>query len=81
MRSIATISKHIQVTTIRSDYALHVAESQLPNFIRLVTELQTGEEVKTGSALNRRDLFKHIVGLITRIYLLPVQFALYATSA
>ncbi len=59
----------IQVAAVRTDYALHIAESQLPDFIRPVAQLQTGEEMETRSALNHRYLFKHIVGLITRIYL------------
>ena len=78
MRNVATVGEHIQVAAVRPDYALHVAESQLPGLIRPVAQLQTGEEMETRSALNHRYLFKHIVGLITRIYLLPVQFTLYA---
>ena len=78
MRSVATVGEHIQVAAVRTDYALHIAESQLPDFIRPVAQLQTGEEMETRSALNHRYLFKHIVGLITRIYLLQVQFALHA---
>lgn len=81
MRSVATVGEHIQVAAVRTDYALHIAESQLPDFIRPVAQLQTGEEMETRSALNHRYLFKHIVGLITRIYLLQVQFALHAASA
>ena len=80
MRNVATVGEHILVTAVRTDYALHIAQSQLPDFIRPVAQLQTGEEMETRSALNHRYLFKHIVGLITRIYLLPVQFALHAGS-
>lgn len=46
MRSVATVGEHIQVTAVRTNYALHIAQSQLPGLIRPVAQLQTGKRWK-----------------------------------